>query len=384
MARRILLITERYPPHAGGLSRASQRLAGHLASLGHETHVLVVRDELAPAPLTSSAEGPVVVHRLAAHVHPADTGQAASQAIEWLQEQHRFHLLHGQYGSGGGFLAALHARRFGIAGYVSLRGNDLDRDIHDPTRAPHLLWALRHAHAVGGVSRALVSDAAAISGRDDILYTPNSVDAEQFVPVDRAAARQRLGVGDGPVVGFVGELRHKKGGAFILEAFRSLPPEWGTRLLLAGSVRAEQRHLLQQFREDHPEPGERIHLSSYQHQPGDLVDAYAAMDVLLSPSLWEGMPNAVLEAMACARPVLASDAGGHRDLILPGETGWVLSRHHLHRLGEALQEVLELPGERREEVGAAGRRRVQAEFTPERERRELEAAHRQALERGLG
>src|SRR6476620_3525155 len=103
---RVLLITDRYPPQAGGLARSSQRLAGHAARSGAEVHVLVTQAEGEPGRLASVQEGAIQVHRLGATRSAADAGQNAAQAVEWLHERARFDLVHGQYGSTGGFLAA--------------------------------------------------------------------------------------------------------------------------------------------------------------------------------------------------------------------------------------------------------------------------------------
>lgn len=376
--RSVLLLTDRYPPQPGGLARASGRLARHAAAAGARAHVLVLRDDLPEGALAFSEEEGVFVHRLGAPWGAVEWGQTAAQAIDWLHREYGFDLLHGQYGSTGGFLAAYHARRLGIASHVSLRGNDLDRDLHDPSRAPYLIWALQNAGAVGAVSRALARDGEALSGRR-VRYTPNSVDTKLFAPCDPAAAKQSFGLESGPVVGFVGELRRKKGAQFILEAFRSLPREWGAQLFLVGVIRSEERKQLELFLAEEPELAPRVKVEPYLDHGPDLRRAYGAMDVLLSPSLWEGMPNAVLEAMACAAPVLASDAGGIPDLIIPGETGWIIGRHELHRLGEALREVLELPEAVRRAVGAAARTRVESEFSPGREARELWSAYAAAM-----
>lgn len=377
LPRSVLLLTDRYPPHPGGLSRASQRLARHTAEFA-QVHVLVLRDELGPPGVLSSEEGTITVHRLGGLRNAIEAGQAAAQAIDWLHERHAFDLLHGQYGSTGGFLAAYHARRLGAAGYVSLRGNDLDRDLYDPARAAQVIWALQHAHGVGAVSKALVRDAEALSGRP-VRYTPNSVDGEAFAPGDRQSARVAFGLDARPVIGFVGELRYKKGAPFILDAFRTLPPETGAQLLLVGVIRAEERKLLELFQTEEPELAQRIRVQPYVDDRESLSNAYTAMDLVLSPSLWEGMPNAVLEAMACGRSVLASDAGGIPDLITAGETGWLISRHELHRLGEALAEALALPTPEREAVGAAARNSVCEHFPPEREKRELREAYAACL-----
>ena len=91
-------------------------------------------------------------------------------------------------------------------------------------------------------------------------------------------------------------------------------------------------------------------------------------DVVLLPSVWDGLPNALLEAMACARPVLASDSGGIPEVIEHGVSGLMLPRASLHRLGEAILELLDQGPEFASALGTAARQRVLTHFHPEIER----------------
>ena len=89
-----------------------------------------------------------------------------------------------------------------------------------------------------------------------------------------------------------------------------------------------------------------------------------AADVLVLASLWEGMPNVVLEAMAARRAVVATAVEGSEDLVTPGQTGWLVPPHDPPALGQALLEAASDPARRRR-YGAAGRARVEAEFSLE-------------------
>ncbi len=90
-----------------------------------------------------------------------------------------------------------------------------------------------------------------------------------------------------------------------------------------------------------------------------------ASDVLLQASHFEGSPNAVLEAMACARPVVVADWDGARELVEHGVNGLVCSRHSSQALAEALGSLRDRAVARR--LGEAGRERVLADFTLERQ-----------------
>ena len=90
-----------------------------------------------------------------------------------------------------------------------------------------------------------------------------------------------------------------------------------------------------------------------------------ASDVLLQASLYEGLPNAVLEAMACALPVVVTDCGGVREAVKHGVEGFVCPRRSPQALADALGSLRDRALARR--LGEAGRARVVADFTVERQ-----------------
>jgi starch synthase (maltosyl-transferring) len=76
---------------------------------------------------------------------------------------------------------------------------------------------------------------------------------------------------------------------------------------------------------------------------GDIPGLLAASTALVLPSRWEGMPNVVLEAMAAAKPVVATQVEGIEELVLPGETGWVVPLDDSTAFAEAIERLLEAP-----------------------------------------
>ena len=88
-------------------------------------------------------------------------------------------------------------------------------------------------------------------------------------------------------------------------------------------------------------------------------------DVLVLASLWEGMPNVVLEAMAAGRAVVATAVEGTVELVISGETGWLVPPQDPEALGQALLEAARDPGLCRR-LGRNGRARVEAEFSLDR------------------
>jgi glycosyltransferase involved in cell wall biosynthesis len=215
-------------------------------------------------------------------------------------------------------------------------GSDLNSLAGEPGPRRALRAALPRARRVVCVSRALAAIARDLGVEEQrIDVVPNGVDTELFRPRDRAAARQRLGVpAHHRVVLFVGWLEESKGIFDLIEAYRRLPPSpTPTSLFLLGDGTARQRatELAAQL------PGLRL-LGA--RPPEEVSEWLAACDLLALPSWREGMPNALLEALACGRRVVASRVGGIPELIDSPVLGTLVEPRDPAALGQALASAL--------------------------------------------
>jgi len=113
----------------------------------------------------------------------------------------------------------------------------------------------------------------------------------------------------------------------------------------------------------------------------DMRSLYWAADLLVLPSLWEGLPNVALEACASGLPSLLSHAANLDGIVAPGETGWEVPTGDHWALAEAIAAALELPRARWAEMGRAARLRIEGLFPPERVIAETVATYDQLLER---
>jgi glycosyltransferase involved in cell wall biosynthesis len=96
----------------------------------------------------------------------------------------------------------------------------------------------------------------------------------------------------------------------------------------------------------------------------DVADLLVNCDVFVLPSLTEGLPVSVLEAMAASKPVVASDVGGNKEVVIHGETGLLVPPRDSRALAEAIHTIVSDPvlGRR---FGTAARTRAQREFSQE-------------------
>lgn len=363
----VLIVAERAMPSRGGLAVATSRIAAQARARGEEVHLVVRSTDVAPG---------VCGHREVdgIHLHPVgrlptdhDSLAALVQHAVDIAAVHDLDLVHGIYAVEAGFAATMAAARTRLPSIVSMRGNDGDRAPYRRQDLPFVSHALRSATVVTGVTRHLCQIAAGMFDRT-AHFIGNSVDATRFRPETRDNTLvATLGLGDAQVIGYSGELREKKGMRFLLPAFAELCRTRNVRLLLIGGIRREAMAAFEEFGRVAPQARERVHLVEYARSPKRLSRMLALCDVLAFPSLQEGMPNAVLEAMAAARPILATSVGGHTDILEHGKTGALLELRDLDRLPQALGEMLDLPEGERAALGHAAREHVVAHHTAQAE-----------------
>jgi len=190
---------------------------------------------------------------------------------------------------------------------------------------------------------------------------PVPVDCGYFRPpsaAERAEARSRLGIDDGGFAAvYVGHLEARKAVERLVEAVRLLARSMpAVRLLLVGGARGTVEDTELALRElvGRLALGDVVEFCGVQRDPRPYL---WAADVLVLPSVREGMPNSLLEAMACGLPCIAPASAGGDELLDP-ETGIVPSSNEPTELERALGRLAESPA-LRAQLGAAARARVQ-------------------------
>jgi glycosyltransferase involved in cell wall biosynthesis len=188
--------------------------------------------------------------------------------------------------------------------------------------------------------------------RIDVI--PNGVDAGAFAGVDRSEARRALGLdATRPVVGLIGRITEQKGQDDFVEAALAIAVERPEPMFVMVGF-AEDAALQQRLRQKIAVFGlsDRIRFLGNRD---DMASVYAALDLVVAPSRWEGFGMMLIEAMAAGRPIVATRVGAIPDIVRDGRTGVLVEPRDAQALARAITAMLDDP-QRRTAMGEAGQR----------------------------
>ena len=207
-----------------------------------------------------------------------------------------------------------------------------------------------------------------------ITVIPNGIDSERFTqPVDVAAKRAALGLSSGPVIGLAARLTEQKGVIYLLQAVAQLREQFpGLQVLLAGT--GDQDDNLKRAASQLGIAG-AVHFLGMRMDVPELVRAF---DVFVIPSIWEGLPMALLESFAAGTPVVASDVGGVGKVIRHRENGSLVPARDPAALAAELAHVLAHP-ELRRKYAENARRTFEESYSADAMTRRYEAVYLEAV-----
>jgi teichuronic acid biosynthesis glycosyltransferase TuaC len=277
--------------------------------------------------------------RLSESVHAELMFPTLFQAVRRLHERAPLDVINAKWLYPDGVAAVRVGARLGVPVVLSASGCDVNLFLRQPEKREKILRALRTADAVTTVSRAmkerLVSEGLD-AGR--LVAIPNGVDGELFHPRDRARCRRELGLRDaGRIVLFAGQLVEVKGLEHFLAAFAGV----ARRHSDVTAVLAGEGPLRETLLKRAGELGLEGRVRFAGGQPHGRVALWmGACDVFCLPSLREGWPNVVMEALASGRPVAATRVGGIPEVVAEGKNGALAEPADAASLEQALERVL--------------------------------------------
>jgi glycosyltransferase involved in cell wall biosynthesis len=201
--------------------------------------------------------------------------------------------------------------------------------------------------------------------------------AELDTRLSREEARERLGLsGEGLVIGAVGRLEEQKGHSHLLAVLPELQRRIPDLVVLIVGEGSREEELKRQVRKLRLENTVRF-LGTRR----DLAEIYRGLDLFVHPSLWEGLPLALLKAMGAGLPVVATRVSGSQEAIVDGVNGCLVASGDPEVLGRAILELHRHP-EARRRLGEAARRTVVARYSLEAMLHSLEELYLDLWRRG--
>lgn len=282
----------------------------HGTSIAHPRYLVVPKVGVSAAPAL-----------LAAGTYRAVAKQASS-----------FDLIDAHYFYPDGVAATLIAARLGKPVVITARGTDVNVLPNLPIPRRWIRWAARRCDAIITVSSGLRDALLELDiGPKRIDVLRNGVDLTAFAPLEREDARRQLGWAAGKTLVCVAKLDGAKGQDLAISALRDLPEY---RLVLVG-----QGPMLERYQTMAREIGVADRVTFMGAVPhGELARLYSAADASILASAREGMPNVVLESLACGTPVVATQVGGIGEILNP-DVGVMLEERSVPALVAGIRKL---------------------------------------------
>lgn len=345
----VCMVTLEFPPDPGGVGQSVYRIARMLTKAGMDVHVVVFHtqrvdmkpDATLPRGFEHSELDGIKIYRSRAVVKtdvnpiPEFLSDVAMD-LENLHATIKFDVFHAFFVSETGFLTTLVGRELNVPVIVSVRGSDLHKNVFNKSMFAQTLWALENASWVTFVSRDLERRAVVLAPnlKQHTNAFWNSVDVRDLPQVPPCARPADL---KGFVVGAFGRFRDKKGIDFLIHACETLSKELDLTLLLVGDFADKERAFWQRFI-DESTISNRIVVTGIRPWT-EALSYYQHIDVVALPSLRDGCPNTLLEAMALGKSIVGSTVDAIGEILSDNETGLTVRPGNTAELTDAIRRL---------------------------------------------
>jgi glycosyltransferase involved in cell wall biosynthesis len=232
-------------------------------------------------------------------------------------------------------------------------------------------WAFRYFAKIISLSSEIRAELTILGIPDHMVVSmPNGVNTDRFhpvTPIEKGRSKSKLQLSHGKIATFIGQISRRKGIDVLIKAWKGVIAECPeARLLIIGPIADRDMYC-----PDHTfiETITRL-IDDYKMQDhvailGERQDVelyLQASDVFVLPSQTEGMPNVLLEAMACGLPCLTTRVSGTQDVIMDGKNGFLVDYGDSEALRVRLVQLLN-DGDLRDNIGASALRTIKEKFS---------------------
>jgi glycosyltransferase involved in cell wall biosynthesis len=274
-----------------------------------------------------------VIPGLTSALNPWSMMRAAMPVVRKLLAQgHDFDIVDAQFLYPDGIAGVMIGRKLGKRVTLTARGSDVNVALRESVPLRWFTWAKRHVSAFITVSAALkIALVEAGAPAEQIEVIRNGVDLELFQERDRDSTRAALGL-QGTVLVSVGNLVEGKGHHLVIDALSGL---LDCSLIVIGKGPEAER-----LREQSMAAGLQNRIRFIPHvDQAQLAQYYSAADITILASSREGMPNVVLESMACGTAVVATSVGGTAEVMSDPAAGILITKRSAADIATAVRQL---------------------------------------------
>ncbi len=368
---RILIVTPEFPPeHWGGLARTAFKVANHAANIGLETEVAKLsvdptRMALLDENRKTATLGGLIVHDIVVGKENSQSGdrdlwdcphnlslQMMFQSLEYLAAEKEYDIFQSFFLYPMGYVTGILARKLGKPMISCIVGNDVNRYFFSPEKVAVCKSGLENSNYVVGLSRDLIELASALSPIVDkscVIY--NSVEIPEKSWTLKAGPQDCVKIGCG------GIFKYAKGLPYIFKAVANLSEKWNISLELRGIIRDSEKRVFDEMLYN-TQIDQRVKL--LEPAPHHAISKWLnSLDVFVLPSVTEGCPNILMEALAAGVPSVATRVGAAPELIEDGISGLLVAPGNASALADAVEKILG-DGALASRLGKFGRQKMKA------------------------
>jgi glycosyltransferase involved in cell wall biosynthesis len=297
------------------------------------------------------------------------TLQMMYQSLEMLHQEENFDCFHSFFLYPVGYVTGLLAKRYEKPCIATIVGNDVKKYIFSPEKVEVCRSGLENADRVVGLSRDLIEMADALSSvrqKSKVIY--NSVEIPEQQWIDRSD-------GESFRVGCAAIFKYAKGLPYLFKAVALMRSRARLVLELCGELRKTEKPVYEHMV---AKTGIEDLVVLREPLPHDEINEWLrSIDAFVLPSVSEGCPNILMEALACGAPCIATRTGANEELIEDRVSGLIVPWGNSAALADALGELIG-DGDLRRRLGSAGRLGMRR-FSPEKEREDWESVYRELM-----
>lgn len=323
-----------------------------------------------------------ILSRLERSILPWKDWQSYRDLLQMLREI-KPDLVH-THSSKAGIIGRAAASKLNIPVVHTIHGASFHRGQHPLAHRAYIAaekWAARRCDHFISVCDAMTDQyvAAGIASREKFTTVYSGMEVEPFLepPRSRETVRQELGFRpEDIVIGKVARLFHLKGHEYIIQAAAGvIARNPNVRFLFVGDGilrETYERQLAAAGLQNH-------FVFAGLVPPQQVPELIAATDIIVHTSVWEGLARVLPQGLIAGKPVVSYDVDGAREVVIPGETGYLLPPDSITELQDALIELVENP-ELRQRLGHQGRERFTDQFRHQTMTRRIREVYQSLLE----